>query len=209
MSARERTYALTNFHLFDETMAEGFYQMPTIRKSDYIPSSLIGFNYAKTESRTDCGVHFFVDDYQFERVWNEPERNIERLKKFPCVLTPDWSMYMDMPMALKVWNSFRRQLIGQIWQNAGLTVIPTLSWAEPETYKFCFDGIEKGGTVAVSTVGVVRHKDARAVWIDGMREALKRIEPKTVVCYGPKIDFDFGKTNVVYFDGYRFKERNG
>lgn len=180
--------------------------MPIIKACNHVPTDLIGFNYVKSTDKTDCGVHFFIDDYQFERVWNSPDENIERLRKFQCVLTPDWSLYMDMPMALKVWNVYRQRLIGQIFQDSGLTVIPTLSWAEPETYNFCFDGIEQGGTVAVSTVGVMKSESARAIWIDGMSEAMKRLKPKNVICYGSKIDFDFGNANTIYFKARQFRE---
>lgn len=40
----------------------------------------IGFNYAaSTARRAGKGVHFFLDDYQFERVWNNPDRyNVKR-----------------------------------------------------------------------------------------------------------------------------------
>ncbi len=161
--ARENTCKSTNFDRYDEHRTAGFYQMPIIKACDYVPTDLIGFNYVKSTDKTDCGVHFFVDDYQFERVWNRPDENIERLKKFQCVLTPDWSLYMDMPMAMKIWNVYRSRLIGQMCQDAGIKVIPTLSWAEKETYQFCFDGIEQGGTVAVSTVGVMRDKKAKEI----------------------------------------------
>ena len=204
--ARENTYKSTNFDRYDRNRAAGFYQMPIIKACDYVPTDLIGFNYVKSTDKTDCGVHFFIDDYQFERVWNRPDENIERLRKFQCVLTPDWSLYMDMPMALKVWNVYRQRLIGQIFQDSGLTVIPTLSWAEPETYNFCFDGIEQGGTVAVSTVGVMKSKSARAIWADGMSEAIKRLKPKNIICYGTKIDFDFSNVNVIYFKARQFGE---
>ena len=36
------------------------------------PRELQGFNYAKTtkaEDKADLGCHFFIDDYQFERLW--------------------------------------------------------------------------------------------------------------------------------------------
>ena len=204
--ARENTYKSTNFDRYDESRTAGFYQMPIIKACDYVPTDLIGFNYAKSTNKTDCGIHFFIDDYQFERVWNSPDENIERLRKFQCVLTPDWSLYMDMPMALKVWNVYRQRLIGQIFQDSGLTVIPTLSWAEPETYNFCFDGIEQGGTVAVSTVGVMKSKSARAIWADGMSEAIKRLKPKNIICYGTKIDFNFSGVNVIYFKARQFGE---
>lgn len=206
--ARESTYKSTNFDRFDSARADGFYQMPIIKACNYIPDDLIGFNYAKSAEDTNCGVHFFVDDYQFERMWNRPDENIERLKRFQCVFTPDWSLYLDMPMALKVWNVYRSRLIGQMCQDAGLKVIPTLSWAEPSTYSFCFDGIEKGGTVAVSTVGVMRDKSALNIFYGGLTEAIKRINPKQIILYGSNIDYDFGNIKAVHFEARKFSGKD-
>ena len=197
---RIRTLNSVNLLEYDENRTDGFYQMPIIKAVDYIPKGLIGFNYIKSTPEYEKAVHFFIDDYQFERIWNTPEKIIDRIIPFSAALTPDFSLYMDMPMAIKIWNVYRSRLIGQIMQDKGIIVIPTLSWAEPETYSFCFDGLEKGGTYAVSTVGVMRDKEAQKIWCSGMSEAIKRLEPKNIICYGSKIDYDFGKINVVHFD---------
>lgn len=197
---RERTYKGVNLKDFDAERSDGFYQMPIIKPTTFVPDKLIGFNYARTAKETDCGIHFFIDDYQFERMWNDPDTNIGLLHRFECALTPDWSLYMDMPMAMKVWNVYRSRLIGQLMQDAGIEVIPTISWAQPETYQFCFDGLKPGGTIAVSTVGVMRDEEARKVWADGMTEALKRLKPHMVLCYGVEPTFfDFGnvKTKMI------------
>lgn len=197
---REKTYNTYNLHEYDDSRTEGFYQMPVIEACEFVPEELIGFNYMQSTKRRDTGIHFFIDDYQFERVWNSPMEYIPKLAEFECCLTPDFSLYMDMPMAMKVWNIYRSRLIGQMLQDAGAKVIPTLSWAEKETFSFCFDGIRPGGTVAVSTVGVMRDKDAQKIWNAGMDEAIRRIHPKTVLCYGTRIDYDFGKTPVKYIE---------
>lgn len=42
--------------------------MPIIENDNYIPTDLIGFNYAKTSKDKNCGIHFYLDDYQFERL---------------------------------------------------------------------------------------------------------------------------------------------
>lgn len=203
---RERTYNSVNFNEYDESRTQGFYNMPIIKKCNYIPDNLIGFNYVKTAKETNAGVHFFIDDYQFERIWNSPQLIIDRLKNFQCVFTPDWSLYMDMPMAMKIWNVYRSRLIGQMCQDAGIKVIPTLSWAEKETYQFCFDGLEQGGTVAVSTVGVMQDEKAKEIWVDGMKEAIRRLQPKQVILYGSEIDFDFGNAEVKHFQARKFGE---
>ena len=203
---RERSYRATNFDFYDPWQTDGDYQMPIVRRSDVVPERLLGFNYAKCEREdTECGIHFFIDDYQFERIWSNPRQTIPSLARFRCVLTPDFSLYLDMPMAMKIWNTYRSRMVGQIMQRRGLAVIPTLSWAEEETFSFCFDGIEPGGVVAVSTVGLARKKDAWDGWRAGMDEAMRRLNPSVVLCYGKPIGYDFGDVPVRFYKPRTFK----
>lgn len=172
--------------------------MPDIKPIDYQPKTLIGFNYCKSTEDFSPGVHFFIDDYQFERLWNSPEKYLDLLKKFDCVLTPDFSCYMDMPLPMQQWNEYRRRALGNYWQRNGIKVIPTLSWSDSASYGFAFDGLH-GGTVATSTVGVKRDPISQEIWHEGMKEAMKRIKPKKVLLYGGNIGFKFGKTEVVEY----------
>ncbi len=198
---RERTNDAYNLGIVDfSNMTNDFWQMPVIRNDGYIPGELIGFNYAKTSKRKDVGIHFYVDDYQFERVWNAPEKYVDILREYECILSPDFSLYMDMPMPMKIWNIYRSRQIGAYYQSQGIKVIPTLSWAEDATFEFCFLGIPEGSIVSVSTVGVKEDQDALAVWHSGMRKAIEMIKPSAVLVYGGELDFDFGDTKVVYYD---------
>ena len=114
---------------------------------------------------------------------------------------------MDMPDAMQQWNRYRSAALGWYWAQQGITVVPTLSWAQPSSYRFCFKGIPKHSTVATSTVGVARDKDAQKVWHDGMREAMKRLEPSRVLLYGKNIGFDFGTCEVVEYKAGGFHGR--
>ena len=105
-----------------------------------------------------------------------------------------------MPIAMKIWNIYRSRLIGQYWQKQGIKVIPTLSWAEKETFDFCFDGIPKGSIVSISTVGVKQNSEALEIWKSGVNELIKRISPSKILVYGGKIDFDYKNIEVIYFD---------
>ena len=197
---RERTMEAYNLHDYDPGRTAGFYQMPMIRAEQSIPAELIGFNYMlTTDPRDGLGIHFYIDDYQFERVWNQPQEYCEKLAAFQYVLTPDFSLYLDMPMAMKIWNVYRSRLIGQILQDMGVKVIPTLSWAEGSTFQFCFDGIEPGGVVSVSTIGVKRDPESGEIWKAGMDEALRRLQPSAVLVYGGDIGYKFS-CKTVYFD---------
>lgn len=130
---RERTFGAYNLELIDPDRLVGKYQMPQLDGSKHIPQKLIGFNYMLSSKDTAAGIHCFVDDYQFERLWNAPQDYIYKIDQFDCFLTPDFSLYTDMPVAMKIWNVYRSRLLGQFYQSMGIEVIPTISWAEKET----------------------------------------------------------------------------
>lgn len=198
---RERTNKAYNLDLVDYgNLTNDFWQMPTIKNDNFIPDDLIGFNYAKSSGNKNCGIHFYIDDYQFERVWNHPEKYIDVLWEYDCILSPDFSLYMDMPMPMKIWNIYRSRQIGAFYQSRGIRVIPTISWAEKATFEFCFQGIPKGSVVSVSTIGVKEQKTALYIWHEGMTEMIKRIEPSAIIVYGGKIEFDYGDIKTIFFD---------
>ena len=189
---RERTANAYNLYEFDENRCTGIYDIPTLDKVIHAPKSLMGFNYCKsTPPQEGVGVHFFLDDYQFERVWNSPEDYCTMLADYDCVLTPDFSLYTNMPIAMMIWNTYRSRLIGQMMQDYGCTVIPTVSWAGADSYDFAFDGLPTGGTIAVSTIGVKRDKDAFDIWVQGMDECMKVVKPHNVIVYGGDIGYTF------------------
>ena len=189
---RERTANAYNLYDFDENRCTGIYDIPTLDKVIHTPKSLMGFNYCKsTPPRDGVGVHFFLDDYQFERVWNSPEDYCIMLADYDCVLTPDFSLYTNMPIAMMIWNTYRSRLIGQMMQDYGCTVIPTVSWAGTDSYDFAFDGLPIGGTIAVSTIGVKRSKDAFDIWVQGMDECMKIVKPHNIIVYGGDIGYTF------------------
>lgn len=102
---------------------------------------------------------FFLDDYKFETVWNNPEPRLKKLSQYKAVLSPQFSTYYTMPVSMQIYNTFRSRWCGAYLQSKGITVIPAISWALPQSYWYCFDGIEKGSVIAVSTLGVKREKD--------------------------------------------------
>lgn len=128
------------------------------------------------------------------------------LSKFSCVLTSDFSLYMDMPESMKIWNTYRSRFLGAFWQAHGLNVIPTLQWASPDSFDYCFDGIPNESVVSASTVGVMNDPADMMTWRLGMREALERLRPSCVLLYGMMMpDFNFGNTNVICYRNHNIE----
>lgn len=197
---RETTINQYNLNLFDPQATEGRFEMPSLQPVDHVPERLQGFNYVLNKPDHGAGVHFFLDDYQFERIWQRPEYYIEKLSEFDCVLTPDFSLYIDMPVAMQVWNVYRSRLIGQLMQRYGYTVIPTVSWAYSDSFSFCFDGLPEGATLAISTIGVKNNSDQMELWRDGMDVMIELLKPKRLIVYGGAVEYDYGDIEVHYFE---------
>lgn len=99
MYKTQRNYENLNKAIFDGT---GQYGIPVIQATDYKADNWIGFNYAKgCEEPEIHGVHFFLDDYQFIRVWSQPDVYLNMLRKFQAVCTPDFSLYTDFPRVIQ------------------------------------------------------------------------------------------------------------
>lgn len=118
----------------------GKFDMPTLDPVDHVPdvNKWIGFNYVKSDpDPLGKGVHFFIDDYQFERIWNRPKTYIKLLQRYKAVMSPDFSTYGDMPLVLQMYNHYRRQWVGKLMQEYGITVIPTVRCStDPRSYDF-------------------------------------------------------------------------
>ena len=130
------------------------------------------------------GYIFFVDDYQFIRLWNDPDRYMPMLQQFRYVLTPDFSLYTDFPKALQIWNHYRKHWIGAYMQMYGIDVIPTIAWSTPESFEWCFDGELTNGIVAVSSVGIMNSRRKKELFMTGYNEMLSRLSPETILFYG-------------------------
>lgn len=148
----------------------------------------IPFNYAKTTKElSDKLIHFFIDDYQFERLWNNPDKYLNILNKAKYVLTPDFSLYRDMDIVIQMYNTYKNRWIGAYLQSEGINVIPTISWSTEESYDFCFEGVEKESVVAIATYGISKDEEAKKLFYKGYEEMKRRINPKLILCYGEKI----------------------
>jgi len=133
------------------------------------------------EENKSKGVHFFVDDYRFQGIYDNPERTLTRYSQYSFLLSPDFSTYTDMDLWRQLESVAKNRWVGAYWQSKGLTVIPTISWGFSQSYEFCFDGVEKGSTVAVGMIGC---KQSKLNFMRGYNEMLRRIEPEKIICFG-------------------------
>ena len=154
------------------------------------------FGYEFLQCAKNSILHFYVDDYQFERCWANPNNYIDHLKKFKYVISPDFSLYADLPKAHQIWNCYRNRLLAAFWQARGVKIIPNVSWGDESSFAWCFDGILQNSVVAISTVGTRGNKKA---FLRGYRRMLKVLKPTQIIVYG-KIYPEMKEKNLLNYE---------
>lgn len=156
--------------------------IPVIRKEDIeLSENVVSFNNRKDGVE---GLHFFIDDYQFERLWNNPEKYVDIFSSYKFITSPDYSLYTDFPIIMQIYNTYKKQFLGAYFQKKGIHVIPTVSWSDESSYSWCFLGIEKGSTVACSSVGCMNNEEYKELFIKGFEKMIEVIEPKAILMNG-------------------------
>lgn len=204
------------FHAFlvENADYDGYYELPVIRTSDHLPDKVITFSKAmsKTWDDFDCWVVFYEHDRDFERLWSKPRQYLDKLKKFKGIISPDFSLYRNMPLVMQLWNTYRSRAIAVWLQNNGVEVIPNIRFGDERTFSFCFDGVEENKTVAVGTHGCIKRKEDKIFFKIGLARMVQRLSPKTIIVYGSAPDSIFKPykdmgINIIAFESEFSKSR--
>lgn len=95
--------------------------MPIIRKLqiDLNKIKFLDYMKIKTDDKDNAHktVHFFMHDWKFDKVYDSPYDEIVKLKQYHALLTPDFSMFTDMPLALQIESVFKNRWCGAYWQS--------------------------------------------------------------------------------------------
>ena len=208
------------FHAFMVNGAEfdGLYDIPFIPKNNVFEIKKLiaydktyNYNYGPGEV-----VHFYLDDQKFDGpkgIWNGLSSgesykrgfDLSRFDGSTAIIAPDFSLYLDMPRAMQIWNTYRSRVVGYYLTKLGYNVIPNVRWTDSDSYDFAFDGIFEGQVVAVGTVGCSKENVDKVLLIEGFTELIKRVKPKLIIIYGPickelKYVIDRYEVNYIRFE---------
>jgi hypothetical protein len=95
-----KTFRNDPLFLRNEFETEGRCGFPIIKKQQLDVNDIELISCSDVSKKDDKnlhkGVHFFVDDFRFETIYNHPEKALERYGKYRFLLTPDYSLYAEM-----------------------------------------------------------------------------------------------------------------
>jgi hypothetical protein len=175
------------FHasLLKSAKYDGEYEFPVIKEEHSLPRKMIPFSKAMKEAKDfHQWVCFYEDDFLFERIWNSPTRYVSHLSRFDGVISPDFSVYYDMPFSMQIWNIFRSRTIGAYLQHQAIKVIPNIRFGDERTFQCCCDGISKHSVISIGTLGCIKVKSYRDIFEKGIEYVASTLEPETILFYG-------------------------
>ena len=203
---RRRKMHCNNLDICRMVSTTGKYEMPILAPYDgMIPNRFIPFSAAMSTTDYSAGVHFFIDDHQFERIWCNVSRYVEKLSKYGCVIGPDFSQYGDMSYPMRMWNCYRNKVVSSYLQSHGVKIVPNVTWSLPDSYDYCFDGIPANSIIAINCTSIISSNLSKYLWYKGYEEALRRLNPKCIIRYGTKMPGE-NEDISYYFENERLKQ---
>lgn len=170
----------------------GKYDIPPLELVYSIPdiTEWIGFNYVLSDKAPskNKGVHFFIDDYQFIRIWNNPDAYVKKLSEYGAVIAPDFSPYGDMPLATQIFNHYRKHWVAKYLQERGVNIIPCIRASTDErSLEFYLEGEPKGGIVAISSMWT-NSQELKDYFKREYNTMIETLKPSKILVYESKVD---------------------
>lgn len=122
--------------LIERAMFDGVFEIPLIHRNDetIIPSGLIPYSRRNTAGYNDCFLMFYENDVCFRDIFVAPDKMLTLARQYKGVISPDCSLYWDMPLALQIYNTYRNRQFGCFLQENGVYVIPNVRWGDERSY---------------------------------------------------------------------------
>ena len=171
----------------------GVFEFPSLEKPKkiIIPKDTIPFSCRGQTKDFSEFIQFYEHDFRFSDFLINPESYISELKNFPGIITPDCSLYRNMPLNIQIYNTYVNRALGSYLQTQGFYVIPNVRWGDERSYstcmfseKFAFSGLPKQSILSVGTYGCIQGKENKYYFREGLRMMLDELNPHIVLVYG-------------------------
>lgn len=160
-----------------------------------LEAPFMSFGYKRGWRELAKTLHFYIDDWRFDRIWNRPDEILGG--GITAVVEPNYSVSHITPRAFAMWCFFRKRWLNCFWQSQGLKTFVDLN-VPPNLVKLALTGVPKGWK-AYFTRGIKGNED----WITEQFKHAQKLSgvenPLFVVYGGGKIVEKFCKENSLIY----------
>ncbi len=124
--------------------SDNSFDIPTLKMSKEKTYLQLPFKPYGADARTKTGVgtyHFYVDDYRFNAIWNDPTKIIN--SGCSAIVEPNCSLYETTPIGYGIFLIYKKRWIARFLQDFGIDVFVDLNVTE-KFHEYNILGIPKG-----------------------------------------------------------------
>lgn len=179
----------------------GKYGFPMLPEYNAIPTKTIDIHRSRKLIKVkDLNCNFFCDDYVLNPIWNNPDKYIGHLKCFGSVCGFDFTIDINSPLALQIYNKYRNHVLSWYFANNGVKVIPKVDIL-PDCADWIYDALPHNSTLCCSTKGRASSKNAKMEFAECFAEMESVLNPCRVIIVGTKIDF-LHNSDIIWLDDF-------
>lgn len=180
---------------------DGKYGFPALKYNASIPERTVDLNRSKKLIKVkDLNLNFFIHDYMLNPVWNNPDKYLEHLKCFGSVCGFDFTIDVNSPLSLQIYNKYRNHVLSWYFANNGVKVIPKVDIL-PDSSDWIYDGLPHDSVLCCSTQGRAFSRAAKKEFADCFSEMESVLNPHKVVIVGTSFEFSH-KCDIIWLDNY-------
>jgi len=121
-------------------------EIPTLRldrQPDKVDIPFLGYGeQARTTKMNGYGtLHFYLDDYRFTAIWNDPTPILNHNPR--NIVEPNFSLYCETPVAMGLQQIYKKRAIARKMQDEGINVFVDLN-VNHKFYKLNMLGVPRG-----------------------------------------------------------------
>lgn len=166
---------------------EGPYDIPVIEPLPGgvpLPLALVPFDKRYQTKNRRQWVHCYLFDFRFRQIITDTEKHLESIRPFDGFISPDPSLYRDVPIATQIANTYLNRAVGHYMQRMGIPTVANIRWSTDKSFSFAFAGAPSSSTLATSNHGSLRGRE-NLYWFErGFDEMVCRLTPKRVILHG-------------------------
>lgn len=130
------------------------------------------------------------------------ERTTFQLRKFDYVFAPDYSIYVDGSLQPNKQAVYDNHLAAAHWQRIGYNVIPTASWGDVDSLRWCFEGLPQHSVIAVCGQGHRKTRGQHTLWVWAIQEVVAQLSPTQILIIGEEEDIPGVHTPLKFYPDY-------
>ena len=122
------------------------FEIPSLRldrQPEQVDVPFLGYGeQSRTTQMNGYGtLHFYVDDYRFTAIWNDPSPILKHNPR--NIVEPNFSLYVETPIALGMQSIYKKRAIARKMQDSGINVFVDLN-VNHKFYKLNMLGVPRG-----------------------------------------------------------------